>query len=202
VIVSHAPQVIQSYAHRDGEFQTIDQMQSSCPIIESPKVIEPGSAPLSASSDKSKSWFLGGGERDVDSKSSSSGGSGTSSKTGGKEFPWQLGVQATFSVAKAPPLERLLPVGNFNLPPLSPTVKTQPQSRLNEYGSPCGSPEMRSDMASLGPQVRVDESAVDKPQDDKQRDRSLSTGRDCGGDEHMYRLEEYAKALHQNDVSI
>lgn len=105
-----------------------------------------------ASTDKSKSWFLGG---DPDSKSSSSGASVSSRSGGGgkTDFPWHLSVQAAFQIAKipAPPLERLLPVGTFNPPPLSPTVKTA--GRADEYSSPYESPEssrMGMDMISLG----------------------------------------------------
>jgi hypothetical protein len=145
-----------------SDFQTLEQASSYQAVIhgESPKtVMDTGSAPLSASStEKSKNmWFLGGGD---DSKSSSSGTS-TSSKSGGggtsslagmakTEFPWHLSVQAAFQIAKipAPPLERLLPVGSFNLPPLSPTVKgAGGRGGGNEYNSPYESPE--SPMSSM-----------------------------------------------------
>lgn len=146
LIINNA-EIVQSSVHQDSSnFQTVDQLQSFQQVTvhgdpgSSPKLGDPGSGgPLSASSDKSKSWFLAGG--DGDSKSSSSGAS-TSSKSGGgvaaalakTDFPWHLSVQAAFQIAKipAPPLERLLPVGTFNPPPLSPTVKS-PGSRGNEY---------------------------------------------------------------------
>ncbi|OXA59651.1 Protein unc-79 [Folsomia candida] len=197
VIDSSAAQIVQSSVHQDKEFQTVDQLQSFQQVTvhgDSPKLVDPG--PLSASSDKSKSWFHGDGG---DSKSSSSGAS-TSSKSGGgggvasalvkADFPWHLSVQAAFQIAKipAPPLERLLPIGAFNLPPLSPTVKMT--GRVSEYDNSYESQESSmalGNMISLGPQVRVDESAMDR-----------NPGRDQYDDKN-YKMEEYSKALHQSD---
>jgi len=158
-------EVVKFHAASGTRFDTLDQVTTVQPIVhgESPKtVVDTGSAPLSASStEKSKNiWFLGGGD---DSKSSSSGAS-TSSKSGGggassstttttakTEFPWHLSVQAAFQIAKipAPPLERLLPVGSFNPPPLSPTVKFPSGRERSEYSShsPYESPE--SPMSSM-----------------------------------------------------
>lgn len=160
MIDSSAAQIVQSSVHQDKEFQTVDQLQSFQQVTvhgDSPKLVDPG--PLSASSDKSKSWFHGDGG---DSKSSSSGAS-TSSKSGGgggvasalvkADFPWHLSVQAAFQIAKipAPPLERLLPIGAFNLPPLSPTVKMT--GRVSEYDNSYESQESSmalGNMISLG----------------------------------------------------
>ncbi|ODN04336.1 Protein unc-79 [Orchesella cincta] len=210
---------ITAVVHSADEFQTIDQLQSILPVVisESPKIVHSnsGSAPLSASSEKSKSigWFIGssGTASEGDNKSSSSGGS-TSSKSGvtvaksaGGEFPWHLSVQAALQIAKipAPPLERLLPVG-FNAPPLSPTVKSVPRiSNNGGHGSPYESPESpmsRMDgMITIGPTFRIDEGEINEAlQPERQHahvDRLLSLG--AQGSDKPYKHEEHGKGLHK-----